>query len=61
MPIKFTKESIKKYLDNTIRFWRKERSKHISLRKNHLSINVVTGIIDAFQSVRVTIFGSKLK
>jgi len=61
MPIKFTQDAIKKYLDTQIRFYRKEHQKHISKRKDFMSINVVQGTINAYQAVRVSLFGRKLK
>lgn len=61
MRVKFTQNAVKKYLDDCIRFWRKESLKHISKRKNFLSINVVRGYVDVFQSVRESLFGKKLK
>ena len=51
--INFDEESIKKYLDNCIKFWRKERDEKNSEDAKYY--------IDAFQSVRISIFGELLK
>lgn len=54
--VNFTKEDIKEYLDDMIRLWREKRDgKDKDLSK------VAIYYIDAYQSVRVSIFGKLLK
>ena len=49
--VKFTKDSIKEYLDSCISHWRARRD---SMDKNS---SIATYYIDAYQSVRMSIFG----
>ena len=50
--IPFTKESVRDYLDICICFWRKEKDKGCKYAMYY---------IDAFQSVRTSIFGELLR
>ena len=50
--IPFTKQDIQKYLDKCIIFWREQRKKEHMLFADYY--------IDAFQSVRKTLFGELL-
>ena len=50
--VSFTKKEIKKYLDECIRFWRKKRDEGDSIAEYY---------VDAFQSVRISIFGKLLE
>lgn len=52
MIIEFTEEAVKEYLDETIRFWRKRRY----MDGNSMAMFY----IDAFQSVRNSLFGETL-
>ncbi|RLI54444.1 MAG: hypothetical protein DRP09_13045 [Candidatus Thorarchaeota archaeon] len=49
--VKFTKKDVQAYLDYAIRHWRKARSKGNRVAKYY---------VDAFQSVRVSLFGKLL-
>lgn len=49
--IPLTAEAIKEYLDNSIRFWRKEHSEGNSVAECY---------IDAYQSMRMSLFGKTL-
>lgn len=53
--VPFTPEDIKAYLDKAIMFWRRER-----LGKNK-NAEIAIYYIDAFQSMRVSLFGSTLE
>lgn len=59
--IPFTEEHIKDYLDNAIRSWRKKRDKIDPPLSNPEDHFMATCYIDAFQSVRMTLFGELLK
>jgi hypothetical protein len=50
--IPFTEKDVKEYLDKVITFWRKEHYINHVPHANYY--------IDAFQSVRVSLFGEKL-
>jgi len=56
--IPFEKSTIKEYLDRSIRYWRKKR------REDEYDLDteekVADYYIDAFQSVRMTLFGELL-
>jgi len=51
--VPFNKESVKAYLDKCIIHWRKERDQYNN--------QIASFYIDAFQSVRISIFGELLK
>jgi len=51
--ISFNEKAVKEYLDTRIRYWRKERD------ENNCEFAVY--YIDAFQSVRSSLFGEILK
>jgi hypothetical protein len=51
--IPFSKEEVKEYLDRAIKFWREKRDNE----KSEMAIYY----IDAFQSVRMSLFGELLK
>lgn len=55
MIVDFTKESVKEYLDNAIRSWRK-----ILKDKDHPDNDIAIYYCDAFQSVRMSLFGELL-
>ena len=50
--IPFTETDIREYLDRSIRYWRKKRDEGNALAPSY---------IDAFQSVRTTLFGRLLE
>jgi hypothetical protein len=50
-------EKIREYLDKCIRFWRKRRE---DSKNNNIEKIKAECYIDAFQSVRVTLFGYSL-
>lgn len=54
--IKFTPEVVKKYIDNAIRHWRKERT-HTRQENKILECLIY---VEAFQSVRLALFGEEL-
>ena len=51
--VPFSKVEVKEYLDMCIRFWRGKRDEEKS--------NMAIYYVDAFQSVRISIFGELLK
>lgn len=53
--VPFTPEDVKAYLDKAIMFWRGERS------KKNKNAEIAVYYIDAFQSMRVSLFGSTLE
>ena len=68
-PIEFTRESIKEYLDNCIYHWKDKKNKAMIERSNKdskfkslESTEELRAIhyIEAFQDVRLEIFGEKL-
>jgi len=61
MPIKFTKQDVKKTIDKEIKFSRKQRQLHISKRKDFRNIPYLQATEAALQKLRVTLFGVKLK
>jgi hypothetical protein len=52
--IEFTPEAVKAYLDKCILHWMEQKSKHVEIDSKSLYY------IDAFQSVRVSLFGDLL-
>lgn len=54
--IEFKEEAVKEYLDDLIRFWRRERK----LSNPGIPIEMITCYIDAYQCVRSELFGSCL-
>lgn len=56
--ISFTKKDVKNYLDECIIYWRKVRANHLRMTKERDMANCY---IDAFQSVRSSLFGELLK
>jgi hypothetical protein len=59
--LEFSKESILQYLDKCIDFWREQKKLHQSKRVSNLTTNETVCYIDAFQSVRTSIFGGSKK
>jgi hypothetical protein len=55
--IPFTEEHIKSYLDGAIRLWRERKSKAEHPNNQRL---IADCYVDAFQSVRMTLFGELL-
>ena len=55
--VPFTEISVKEYLDRCIVYWREKRDSSNSINDKETSINY----IDAFQSVRCSLFGEQLK
>lgn len=53
----FTKEAILTHLDKCIEYWRKESDSNSNGEKTSLSINEIRCYIDAYQSLRTSIFG----
>ena len=56
--VPFNKEAVKEYLDDCIRYWRKEGKK--AEMETPEKLNAIC-YIDAFQSVRISLFGKLLK
>lgn len=56
--VKFTEKAIKEYLDRNIECWRDKRD---DVKFSRESKNLAIHYIDAYQSVRVSIFGELLK
>lgn len=54
--IEFTPETVKKYIDNAIRFWRKERT-HTRQENKILECLIY---VEVFQAVRLSLFGEEL-
>ncbi len=54
--MEFTQENVKEYLDDAIKKWRK-----IGKEKDHDFKDIAIYYIDAFQSVRVSLFGELCK
>ena len=54
MKIEFTPEAVKSYLDKCILFWMKQKDRHVDVDSKSIYY------IDAFQSVRVSLFGEML-
>ncbi len=61
LALKFTKPEVKKYLDKQIKFYRKQRDKHISKREKFRNIPYLLACEATLQQVRVALFGVKLK
>ncbi len=63
--IAFNKESIQEYLDNAIRRWRIRKADAIKMRGDEANPEGETLIamcyVDAFQSVRTSLFGELLE
>ena len=61
--IPFTEKAVKEFLDNAIKSWRSKYNKHSM--KNHRTSEELAlqaaDYIDAYQSVRVSLFGELLK
>lgn len=51
-----TQDELRDYLDDSIRAWREQRDSNIGRAEEHTA----TCYIDAFQSVRVSVFGELL-
>ena len=58
--IKFTEESIKEYLDDNIKFWRSKQNIKIMTPKEVELKQMAPCYIDAYQSVRISLFGELL-
>lgn len=54
--IKINNEELKQYLDGSIKYWRVKRKE----AKDQDSLLIATCYIDAFQSVRTSVFGELL-
>jgi len=59
--IPFTKEDIKKYLDDCITHWRMTRDNKPLTHEDKFRKGIAPYYIDAFQSVRTTLFGKTKK
>ncbi len=57
--INFDKKSIKAYCDRLIVRWREKRDRAIKMRKEE-DILIAKCYIDAYQSVRISLFGQLL-
>jgi hypothetical protein len=55
----FTEKDIKSYLDECIVFWRRKRDSHLGADKIP-EFNMAVCYVDAFQSVRMSLFGELL-
>jgi hypothetical protein len=55
--VEFTREAVKEYLDGAIRHWRRLRDKQPEAVREEC---MATYYVDAFQSVRVSLFGEVL-
>jgi len=58
--VKFTEEKVKEYLDGCIRNWRKVGDNGVPGMPEY-DKNIATYYIDAYQSVRVSLFGELLE
>lgn len=56
--IKFTEESVKNYLDRAIEHWREEGAIYAETEENR---TMARHYIDAYQSVRTSLFGELLE
>ena len=56
--VEFTPEAVTAYLDQAIRFWRKRRDEQVD--KTHITAIHATCYVDAYQSVRMSLFGRLL-
>lgn len=56
--IPFTKEEVKKYLDTCITHWREFRDNKLN---NEEARSRSKHYVDAFQSVRIALFGTRLE
>ena len=54
--VPFNKKDVKEYLDQVIEYWRKKRS-WAEKRGDQAQYEQATHYVDAFQSVRVSLFG----
>ncbi len=60
LEVEFTEEAVKGYLDNAIVFWRKRRDEAPQTAAG-IKLNLMAEhYIDAYQSVRVSLFGDTL-
>lgn len=59
--IPFEKDALKKFIDSEIKFWRQQRLLHISKRKEFTTLRKLEGLIEAYQHMRLAVFGAKLK
>lgn len=61
--VPFAKKAVKKHLDGCIRFWRDERDADIPAgdSKAESLRDMAPYYIDAYQSVRISLFGKTLK
>jgi len=57
--VPFTEEDVKGYLDECIIFWRQKRGTNIG-SDNIPEFNMAVCYVDAFQSVRMSLFGELL-
>ena len=57
--IKFDRKAIKAYCDRLIMRWREKRDRAIRMRKEE-DIFIAKCYVDAFQSVRISLFGYRL-
>ena len=57
--VKFEEDSVRNYLDGCIRYWRGKKKEAI-LQKNDEEELIAMCYIDAFQSVRSSLFGETL-
>lgn len=60
--IPFTEEHVKEYLDTAIRKWRKRKveARMLSVGPDNIATTISECYVDAFQSVRTTLFGELL-
>lgn len=56
--VQFTEKDVKAYLDECVVFWRKKRDN--PLIKEQSRIRMAEHYVDAFQSVRMSLFGELL-
>lgn len=60
--VRFTEQDVKNHLDKCIRFWRSKRDKKSALNQRELEErDMAPFYIDAYQSVRVSLFGKVLE
>ena len=58
--VPFTETDVKAYLDKAILFWRKKRNDAPSTPEGTKLVVMARHYVDAYQSVRVSLFGDRL-
>jgi len=59
--VPFNKEAVRTYLDDAIKFWRSARDRKGAMTKDQVDLKSMSPYyIDAYQSVRISLFGETL-